>query len=79
MAGKRYIRLKTPRDVSRFISGLINQTNRNEIDSEKARTLGYLAKILLESLEKTELQTEIERIKEKLGLKDESEKRAEAH
>lgn len=79
MAGKRYIRLKTPRDVSRFISGLINQVNRDEIDSEKARTLGYLAKILLESLEKTELQTEIEKIKEKLGLKDESEKRAEAH
>lgn len=79
MAGKRYTRLKTPRDVTKFVSTVINQVNRGELDSEKARTLGYLAKILLESLEKTELQAEIEKLKEKLGLKDESEKRAEAH
>ena len=78
MAGKRYVRLKTPRDVTRFVSNLINRINRDEINSETARTLGYLAKILLESLEKTELQAEIEKLKEKLGL-DESSKRTEAH
>lgn len=79
MAGKKYTKLKTPRDVSKFISRLINQVNRGGLDTEKARTLGYLCKILIDSLEKTELQNEIERIKEKLGMSNEPESRTEAH
>jgi len=79
MAGKRYVRLNTPRDVSKFIAKLINQIIRGEIDSQTARDSGYLARILLECQEKVELQNEIEKIKEKLGMTDESENRTESH
>jgi DNA-binding transcriptional regulator GbsR (MarR family) len=79
MAGKRYVNLKTPRDVTKFLSKLINQVLRKEIDAQVARDVGYLSKILLDGLEKTELQGEIERIKKKLGIGNEPDEGTHPH
>lgn len=79
MAGKRYVNLKTPKDVTRFLSKLINQLLRKEIELQLARDAGYLSKILLDGLEKTELQEEIESIKRKLGIQNEPEEGTHPH
>ncbi|MGE5443327.1 MAG: hypothetical protein ACM3SR_01840 [Ignavibacteriales bacterium] len=79
MAGKRYVNLKTPKDVTRFLSKLINQLLRKEIELQLARDAGYLSKILLDGLEKTELQEEIESIKRKLRIQNEPEEGTHPH
>jgi hypothetical protein len=80
MADKqRRIRLKNPRDIKRFLSKLINQLYRKEVTPEIARDAGYLAKILLDCIEKVDLQEEIERIKKKLGIGNEPEEGTHPH
>jgi hypothetical protein len=59
MAGKKHIKLKSARDIHRFLSKLINETYREETDIEKSRCLGYLAKIMLDSLTTLELEERI--------------------
>jgi len=80
MADKqRRIKLKNPRDIKRFLSKLINQLYRNEVTPEVARDAGYFAKILLDCIEKVDMQEEIERIKKKLGIGNEPEERTDPH
>jgi hypothetical protein len=80
MADKqRRIKLKNPRDIKRFLAKLLNQLYRKEIDPEIARDAGYLAKILLDCIEKVDLQEEIERIKKKLGIGNETQERTDPH
>lgn len=79
MANKRHIKLNSIRDVQVFISRLINRRLRDEVDSVTSRDCGYLAKILIEAFEKVQFEDEIQKIKEKLGMTDESENRTESH
>lgn len=58
------IRLNNPSQVKRLINRTINQLLSGEIETDKARCVGYLSTILLKSLEIEELEnrlTEIEK------------------
>jgi len=68
MAGKRHIKLGQPRDVQKFISKLINQRLRDEIDSSTARDCGYLAKILLDAFDAVELEERLTELENKIGI-----------
>jgi len=61
---KQMKRLQTARDAREFMQALINAFDKNEISKDKARTLGYLIKIFLQSYEVAELQQEVEEIRE---------------
>ena len=72
MANKRHIRLSSARDVHKLLSKMINERRRKEIDTLECRDIGYLAKILLDSIEAGELEDRIanlERLLEQQGSK----------
>ena len=60
MANKRHIRLSSARDVHKLLSKMINERRRKEIDTLECRDIGYLAKILLDSIEAGELESRVE-------------------
>ena len=60
MAGKRAIRLRTTHDVSRLLGKTINALMRDEISGQKSAKIGYLANILLRSLEVSDLEARLE-------------------
>lgn len=62
MANKKHIRLNTARDVHKLLSKMINEHRRNEIDTLECRDIGYLAKILLDSIEAGELEDRVEKL-----------------
>lgn len=66
MAGKRAIRLNTAKDVRKCLGKLINQVNRGDLGLEKGKTMGYLAKILLESLKADALEERVEALEKLL-------------
>lgn len=68
MAGKRHIKLGHARDVQRFVSKLINQRLRDEIDSSTARDCGYLAKILLDTFDAVEMEERLTELENKIGI-----------
>ena len=68
MAGKRHIKLGKPRDVQKFISKLINQRLRDEVDSATSRDCGYLAKILLDTFDAVEMEERLTELENKIGI-----------
>ena len=56
MANKRHIRLNSARDVHKLLSKMINQRLRKELGTQECRDVGFLAKILLDSIEAAELE-----------------------
>jgi len=62
MANKRHIRLNSARDVHKLISKLINERRRGQVDTTECRDIGFLAKILLDSIEAVELENRIENL-----------------
>ncbi len=62
MANKKHIRLNSARDVQRLLSSLINGRLRGEYMSQECRDVGYLAKILLDSIQAGELEERIKRM-----------------
>ncbi len=62
MANKKHIRLNSARDVHKLLSKMINERRRNEIDTLECRDIGYLAKILLDSIEAGELEDRVEKL-----------------
>ena len=59
---ERFKRLQNARDAREFMQKVINSYDKDEIDREKARTLGYLIKIFLASYEQAELQERVEEL-----------------
>ena len=66
MAGKRGPRLRTVREVSSFMSKLIRETYRGELDPALAGRLDYLANILKGCLETGDLERQIGELWEKV-------------
>lgn len=64
MANKYHSRLKTLKDIQIYLAGLINKRQRNQIDSELCRDLGYLVKILSETISKDENEAILKRLSE---------------
>jgi len=62
MANKRNIRLNSARDVHKLLSKMINERRRKEIDGQECRDIGYLSKILLDSIEAGELENRNENL-----------------
>ncbi len=62
MANKKHIRLNTARDVHKLLSKMINERRRKELDSQECRDIGYLLRILLDSIEAGELEDRIENL-----------------
>jgi len=67
MAVKKQVRLANPRNVQQFLKRVVNEYYRDEIDSSKARDLGYLSKILLDSFETVEFQQRLEAIEKTIS------------
>jgi len=80
MSNKRHLRLNSPRDIKKFLANLINRLMRKEVEGQLARDAGYLAKIHFDTMEKVDLQDELEKIKKRLGMQDnENEERTSPH
>ena len=62
MANKKHIRLNTAKDVHKLLSKMINKRRRKELDSQECRDIGYLLRILLDSIEAGELEDRIENL-----------------
>ena len=62
MANKKHIRLNSARDAHKLLSKMINERRRNEIDGQECRDIGYLLRILLDSIEAGELEDRIENL-----------------
>lgn len=65
--GQVYEQFKRLQDASQareFMQALINAYDKNEVSKDKARTLGYLIKIFIDTVEKADLQQEFEELKE---------------
>ena len=62
MANKKHIRLNTAKDVHKLLSKMINERRRKELDSQECRDIGYLLRILLDSIEAGELEDRIENL-----------------
>jgi len=62
MANKKHIRLNSARDAHKLLSKMINERRRNEIDGQECRDIGYLLRILLDSIEAVELENRIENL-----------------
>ena len=68
--GKRSVKLQTARDVRKFLAKLINVTARNDIDPDKAARLGYLAGILLKSIETSDIEGRLAELENKLARQE---------
>ncbi len=62
MANKKHIRLNSARDVHKLLSKMINQRLRKELGTQECRDVGFLAKILLDSIEAGELENRNENL-----------------
>ena len=68
MANKKHIRLNSARDVQILISKMINERRRGQVDTTECRDIGYLAKILLDSIEAGELEDRIQQLEESIEV-----------
>jgi len=62
MGRKGYSQLTTLSDLRKFVSKLINERKRGDIDSSMSRDCGYLAKILMEIMQNSELEDRISKL-----------------
>ena len=60
------IRLNNPSQVKRLINRTINQLLNNEIETDKARCIGYLGSILLKATEVEEMETRLVSLEKQL-------------
>lgn len=60
------IRLNNPQQVKRLLNRTINDLLKNDIDTNKARCIGYLSTVLLKAMETEELEKRIEALEDQL-------------
>jgi len=70
MANKRHIRLNDLRDAQKLLKKLINERYRDELETGKARDIGYLLKVFIEAYEKSDLEKRIEALEQNLSRKN---------
>lgn len=61
------IRLNNPQQVKRLVNRTINQLLKGEIETDKARCIGYLASILLKASEVEDMADRMQEIEDKLA------------
>ena len=61
---QRLKRLRTARDARQYMQALVEAFDKNRISEKKARALGYLIKIFLDTYQLADLQGEVEELKE---------------
>jgi hypothetical protein len=64
MAGRK--RLKSLEDVRRYLSGLVNRLEANEVDPSIAGRLGYLSNILISCIKDSALEQRVDALERKL-------------
>ncbi len=62
MGRKNYTQLSNLSDLRKFIAKLVNQRLRGDVDSSTARDVGYLCKLLMEILDRNELERRLEKL-----------------
>jgi hypothetical protein len=62
--------LRNTQDVATLLADSINQGRRGQLDARVANTVGYLAGILLRSLEQGPLEERLARMEVTLGLQN---------
>ena len=62
----RMKRMQTISDARVYMQKLINAYDKNEISKDKARTLGYLIKIYIATVDKGDLEERVEEIEKLL-------------
>jgi hypothetical protein len=62
------VTLQNASDVSALINGSINQLRRGQLDPRVANSVGYLASVLLRSMEQGLMEQRISRLECSLGL-----------
>ncbi len=70
MAGKKHIRLRTAGDVRELLAKLINERRRGQANSSECRDIGFLCKILLDSIEAGDVDERLAEIEKKLEEKE---------
>jgi len=68
--GQVYSRLKRLRNASdtrEYMQALIDAVDKNEISIEKGRALGYLIKILLDTISASDFEERLEHLESVLG------------
>lgn len=63
------IRLSNPSQVRRLLNRTINQLLKGEIETEKARCIGYLGSILLKAQEVEEMELRLSEIEKQIKKK----------
>jgi hypothetical protein len=66
---QRLKRLRNATDGREFMQSLINAYDKNEISTEKARALGYLIKIFLDTVEASDIEERIEELEKIVSSK----------
>jgi len=65
---KRNIYVQSAGDVKRLMNNVINELRNGEIDSKSANAIGYLANIILKTIEVEDVVDVIEMIDEKVEI-----------
>ena len=61
---QRLKRLRTARDARQYMQALVEAFDKNRISEKKARALGYLIKIFLDTYQLADLQGQVEELQE---------------
>ena len=67
---RRGKRLRTLADVRRYLAGLINKTESQEVDAGLAGRLGYLANILKSCIIESDIEVRLKFLEDKIGRKE---------
>jgi len=62
---RQAIRLQNPQQCRRLLNRTINDLLNEDIDTDRARCIGYLTSILLKSIEVEDLENRIQALEEK--------------
>ena len=66
---KQFKRLRTATDSREYMQQLVNALDKNKVSVEKARALGYLIKIFLDTYELENLEERIETLESSINKK----------
>lgn len=64
---KRNIYVQSAGDVKRLMNSVINELRNGEIDSKSANAIGYLANIILKTIEIEDVVSKVEYLEKKVG------------
>lgn len=65
---KRNIYVQSVGDVKRLMNNVINELRNGEIDSKSANAIGYLANIILKTIEVEDVLGKVESLEKKISL-----------